>query len=454
MRRAQQRARSIPPACGLMLLMLLMPMVMGLATVTASRAGTWTVLPDGTGDFATIQAAIDAAQAGDVIELGDGTFTGDGNRDLDFGGKGLVLRSASGVAGACVIDCGGSASDPHRAFYFHTGEPADARVADLTITGGFADTGGAVAIFYKASPAFDHCVFTVNQALTGGAVFLRGSSTSTFTDCILLQNTASGNEPSGGGLHCDGSSALFDRCRFESNVASGFGATGGGVACVGSSARFTDCEFTGNAATEVTDYCAGGGLHTQDGGPQLVNCLFRNNSAGLNGGAICCIDDALELETCTLVGNRGGLGGGISCCGTSAMTLTRCTLRDNATTNGGATIALGCYAHAEIELSILASGSGGPAVECAAVSTATLHCCVIHGHAEGDWTGCIASQLGVDGNLESDPLFCTDSLAVAVQSPCHPDSNACGEQIGAGGIGCSTGVLTMPTWGRIKARYR
>jgi hypothetical protein len=68
------------------------------------------IRPDGAGDFPNIQAGIDAAAVADTIELVDGVFTGDGNRDLDFGGTGLEVRSGSGVAGACVIDCGGSAS--------------------------------------------------------------------------------------------------------------------------------------------------------------------------------------------------------------------------------------------------------------------------------------------------------------------------------------------------------
>jgi predicted outer membrane repeat protein len=445
MRRAKLGAGPIPPVCGLLLLM---------GPASAGGAGSWTVLPDGSGDFATIQAALDAAQAGDVIELGDGTFKGAGNRDLDFGGKGLVLRSSSGSPGACIIDCEGTEGDPHQAIDFHTGEPADARVADLTITGGFAERGGAVAIYYKASPEFEDCVFTGNRALAGGAVYMRGASSSVFTACVFRQNTASGSGPSGGALHCEGTTALFDRCLFEANIASGFAANGGGVACLGSSATFADCEFIANESAEATDYCSGGGLHSRDGGPRLTNCLFRNNVTGLNGGAICCVDDALVLESCTLADNRGGLGGGLSCCGTSSIALTRCTLRGNRTVEGGASILLGCYAHAEIELSILAFGVGGPAVVCGAASTATLRCCLVHGHEQGDWTGCIEEQLDADGNLASDPLFCTDSLAVAVQSPCHPDSNACGEQIGAGGIGCSTGLREVATWGRIKARYR
>lgn len=44
----------------------------------------YVVSPDGTGAFPTIQEAIDAIPQGSVIELTDGIFTGDGNRDLDF----------------------------------------------------------------------------------------------------------------------------------------------------------------------------------------------------------------------------------------------------------------------------------------------------------------------------------------------------------------------------------
>ena len=56
-------------------------------------ADTYTVSPDGLGDYPTIQTAVDDAGDGDVIELTDGTFTGDGNRDVVVPAVNLTIRS-------------------------------------------------------------------------------------------------------------------------------------------------------------------------------------------------------------------------------------------------------------------------------------------------------------------------------------------------------------------------
>ena len=56
-------------------------------------------------DYATIQAAIDAASPADVVLLADGVYTGPGNKDLDFYGKLITVCSGSGDPAGCVIDC-------------------------------------------------------------------------------------------------------------------------------------------------------------------------------------------------------------------------------------------------------------------------------------------------------------------------------------------------------------
>ena len=43
--------------------------------------------------FDAIQEGINAALPSDEVVILDGTYTGDGNRDLDFGGKDITVRS-------------------------------------------------------------------------------------------------------------------------------------------------------------------------------------------------------------------------------------------------------------------------------------------------------------------------------------------------------------------------
>jgi hypothetical protein len=106
--------------------------------ISPAFAATYVIKPDGSGDFATIQAAILAAQDWDIIELADGVFQGDGNRDIVYGGKSLTVRSQSGDPEDCIIDCSDSRVEYHRGFYFQDGEDSNARLENVTIQNGTA----------------------------------------------------------------------------------------------------------------------------------------------------------------------------------------------------------------------------------------------------------------------------------------------------------------------------
>ena len=99
MRSPPQLPRLIGPILALMIL-----------AATASAA-THVVRPDGAGDYPTIQAAIVAAAGGDIIELTDGTFTGDGNRDVNFLGTLGGPDATIPVVGAST-DVGLDLADP------------------------------------------------------------------------------------------------------------------------------------------------------------------------------------------------------------------------------------------------------------------------------------------------------------------------------------------------------
>jgi hypothetical protein len=191
---------------------------------TAASGETYVVEPDGSGDYATIQEAVDAAGGGDVIELADGTFTGDGNRDIDFLGKAIAIRSQSGDPTACILHCGGGPDEPHRGCYFHSGEDSRTSIEGVTITGGYAPlegtqrAGGAIRCSEGVSPVVADCIFLRNDADTGGGVFCANASP-TLINCQFIENVAS---MGGGGLiSCWESFPDVHGCTFLGNSGSG-----------------------------------------------------------------------------------------------------------------------------------------------------------------------------------------------------------------------------------------
>jgi len=86
-------------------------------------------------EYPTIQAGVDAAQVGDTVLVADGVYTGEGNRDIEFHGRDIVLRSENGPE-VTSIDCQASKSDLHQGFNIHLGETPACRIEGFTVTNG------------------------------------------------------------------------------------------------------------------------------------------------------------------------------------------------------------------------------------------------------------------------------------------------------------------------------
>lgn len=195
----------------------------GLIGAFQPGCGAFTVAPDGTGDFPTIQAAIDAALDGYTIELADGTFTGAGNRDLDFQGKAITLCSGSGDPVACVIDCQGSQSQPRRGFLFDSGETPQTVVRGITVRNGYQQSysGGAAFLSNASAPTIEDCIFENNQTqASGGALYCTSQAAPAFVRCTFHHNSTTGN---GGVIFAYGANPTFDGCTFAHNAAAGQG---------------------------------------------------------------------------------------------------------------------------------------------------------------------------------------------------------------------------------------
>ncbi len=212
---------------------------------------TVTVAPDGSGDYLTIQDAVDAVFGGCVVELADGVYSGEGNRDIRLDAKEITIRSQGGDPALCIIDCEGDAENPRSGFIFDFGDPPTTVIEGITITNGYGTSGGAVRIENGSSPTFVNCVFLNNTATSDG----------------------------GGVFALDGSNPQFINCRFE-----------------------------GNAAGSV-----GGGLRLRFAGGLVQSCVFLNNHAQGHGGAMHLRASSPDIDGCTLYGNStGGNGAGIT----------------------------------------------------------------------------------------------------------------------------------------------
>jgi predicted outer membrane repeat protein len=417
-----------------------------LLSASAATATTYVVRPDGTGDFPTIQAAIDAATNGDIVELTDGTFTGDGNRDIDYAGKALTVRSQSGNSESCVIDCEGTEAEPHRGFLFQSAEPEGAVLTGVTLINGWASShpfGGGILITDDSSPSISASSFVENR---GSAIVCVDAGSPTITDCAFLENA--NPDWRGGGIGCEASHPIISHCEFVRNSAS----MGGAIHAHAGTVMITECTFDHNTA-EIWGGAVGM-LYSCTG--TVLDCRFSENSADNDGGAINLHYATATIEHSEFSQNAAPSGGAMCTGKVSHANVMSCTFWGNVSREGSAVF---CGERdVYLENTIIAFNPGGWAIADAGI--VTLVCSDIYGNPGGDWMGSLASQLGINGNICEDPLFCDPvggDLSLCADSPCAAGNNPeCG-QIGVRAVGCGPCGSTPvdgTTWGAIKASFK
>lgn len=166
---------------------------------------------------------------------------------------------------------------------------------------------------------------------------------------------------------------------------------------------FDGCTFTGNLA--MSD---GGAVHAGEGArPRLTGCTISGNDALRDGGGVF-LSTWADLGRTVLWGNCAGRDG---------------------------------------DEAVLLLGSGAR-FSCCVVREAGVVGAPVHGatvFADPNFCGPLACE-GAPATL--------GDYAVRSDSPCLPENNPCGTQIGARGRGCDLSPVRLVSWGPAKASYR
>jgi hypothetical protein len=318
----------------------------GLAGMPAAHAATYYVATTGNNNnpgtqaapFLTIKKGMDTAQNGDTVLVAAGTYMGTGNRNLDFNGKKITVKSQNGAAN-CIIDCQQSG----RGFQFLSGETAQSVLEGVTIRNGkvtetFGGAAGGAIALQNSSPTIRNCVLINNTAihsnggaLGGGIVVQNGSPA--LENCTFSSNTVLSTSIAGGGglAIISNSNPTIINCTFTGNAvnsSNNSGVLGGGIYSTESTANVISCTFSDNSANY------GGGMAAEGSNTTLIDSTFTNNSGQAYGGGLYNIASNASLSQCTFSGNSTRFaGGGVSNLASNSI-ITHCTFTANASTEG------------------------------------------------------------------------------------------------------------------------
>jgi len=275
--------------------------------------------------YGSIQAAIDNCNDGDTVIVSPGIYTGDGNRDIDFNGRAITVRSSDpgdpGIVAATIIDCNATESQPHRGFIFDSNEGPDSVLDGLTITNGYAPEvevrsyrysfGGGI-LCRGADPVIRNCLIKNNTAgLRGGGILCFDDAKPQIISCTVTGNT-------GGGIF-DDSGKIINSTVTENTSFGVVSMYGEVIGCTISHNKGVGLDFSWFIQPTVRNciisHNSKGGVECMDGHGYLFNCIISGNRYR---GGIRAVGEinSLVIKNCVIVGTTSEWPGGAIICGT------------------------------------------------------------------------------------------------------------------------------------------
>lgn len=226
---------------------------------------TFTVKLDGTGDYSSIQSAINGVSDGHIIVVYPGTY----HENIDLDGKAIRIESlyASTQIAAHIDETiinGGANGNVVR---INSGEGPDTELTGFTITNGSSSNTGGGIMMYGASPTISNCKIVSNQATNyGGGIACLQNSNPMLKHLEVLNNTS--NE--GGGISVYLSNPVLEHVLVSNNTAA---STGGGIA-------LSDCAELSIEHLTITQNIAqwGGGLFLTSSQFTINNSILWDNT--------------------------------------------------------------------------------------------------------------------------------------------------------------------------------
>jgi hypothetical protein len=268
--------------------------------------------------FPTIQAAINAAGAGDNILISPGVYAEKLTIQkqvhlVGIDGPAVTAIDGDGFSGSLVVVGSDGAQTTLDGLTIRngssTGLSIGAKIFQATncVLENNQGPGASLGTNGPGSVSFDSCTFSGNQSSSGGGFsqMLTGNSPIpvSFTQCSFIGNIATND---GGGASVR--SATFSGCVFENNdagadvddldeVGRGGAIMIGGFGTLAGTATIQNCEFTGNTNSAIW---VGTGFSNPQSTATVTGCAFTSNVGPFGGGIWINSGDA---SVCSLSGS-------------------------------------------------------------------------------------------------------------------------------------------------------